>query len=309
MARIRSVKPELCTSETMAHLPAEVERTFVRLWTHMDDEGRCKDDPRLIKAALFPLHDDVTAADVDGHLWALASGDDPCILRYEVAGKRYIACPSWGAHQHPQKPRTSTIPSPDNDDAHPVPKPSRTPPVAVAYAYGPVVEGSGVGGGSVEGVEMETDSNNVSEIPSPPPLSDRSADDVEQEARRSLRLYADTVTAGVAGVGNFASYSGGVRKAAMGDGTMSQIRVLIGRGMSAEDAAAALFGPDPLAGPASLSMVPSADELAEQRARTEAQRQAMLAATEAEVTAPRADNAAHIAAIRSGAAVSGVGGS
>ena len=61
MARIRSVKPELCTSETMAEVSAEAERTFVRLWTHCDDEGRCKDNPKLLKAALFPLHDDCTS--------------------------------------------------------------------------------------------------------------------------------------------------------------------------------------------------------------------------------------------------------
>ena len=55
MARIRSVHPDICTSETMAGLDAELERTFVRLWTHCDDFGKCFDNVRLIKAAYLPV--------------------------------------------------------------------------------------------------------------------------------------------------------------------------------------------------------------------------------------------------------------
>lgn len=134
MARIRSVKPDICTSETLAGLPAEVERTFVRLWTHLDDEGRCVDHPKLIKAALFPLHDEVTAEVVDAHLSALATAG--CILRYGVEGKRYIACPSWSNHQHPQKARDSILPAPPDS---PLPDGDDRGTRPVAETYGPVV--------------------------------------------------------------------------------------------------------------------------------------------------------------------------
>ena len=61
MARIRSIKPEFFTSLTIADLTVEQRLTFIGLWTHVDDEGRCVDDSRLIKAAIWPL-DDRTAA-------------------------------------------------------------------------------------------------------------------------------------------------------------------------------------------------------------------------------------------------------
>lgn len=155
MARIRSVTPGICTSETMASLSAEVERTFVRLWTHLDDEGRCVDHPKLIKAALFPLHDEVTAAVVDAHLAELEQAG--CLVRHESAGQRYLAVPSWGQHQHPQKARPSTIPPPPEG---PLPDESDTTTRPLPDEYGPVV---GVGEGDGEGVGEVT--------PSPPSAS------------------------------------------------------------------------------------------------------------------------------------------
>lgn len=111
MPRIRSVHPDICVSDTLADLPAELERTFVRLWTHCDDEGRCKDSPKLIKAALYPLHDDMTWERLDGELDSLA--DKGLIVRYVAGRDRYLAVRSWGEYQHPQRPKASIIPPPE----------------------------------------------------------------------------------------------------------------------------------------------------------------------------------------------------
>lgn len=117
MARIRSVHPDICVSETMAGLCAELERTFVRLWTHCDDEGRCKDNPRLIKAAIYPLHDKVDVAVLDAELDELwAAG---ILVRYEVAGDRFIQVTSWSEFQKPQRPTPSKYPPPPNPSALP----------------------------------------------------------------------------------------------------------------------------------------------------------------------------------------------
>lgn len=146
MARIRSVHPSICESEDMVDVPAEVERTFVRLWTHCDDEGRAKDNPRLIKAALYPLLDDMTAATVDEHLEELAKRD--LIVRYEVDGVAYLAIPSWSRWQHPQKKRTSDIPAPPESTDLPLRDEGDSGRVVVADESGPVVgEGVGVGEG------------------------------------------------------------------------------------------------------------------------------------------------------------------
>jgi hypothetical protein len=88
MARIRSIKPEFFTSLTIADLTSEQRLTFIGLWTHADDEGRCVDDPRLIKAALWPL-DDRTAADVETDLVALT--ESSLIARYTLNQRRYLA--------------------------------------------------------------------------------------------------------------------------------------------------------------------------------------------------------------------------
>lgn len=110
MARIRSVHPDICASESMALLPAEVERTYVRLWTHMDDQGRCVDNVKLIKAAIFPLHDEVTLEVVDLHLDRLVAGQH--LIAYEVDGRALLQVREWGKYQHPQRPTKEKLPAP-----------------------------------------------------------------------------------------------------------------------------------------------------------------------------------------------------
>jgi hypothetical protein len=53
----------------------------------VDDEGRYEDDPRLVKADVYP-YDDITAAEVDGHLRELA--DAELIHRYAAEGARFL---------------------------------------------------------------------------------------------------------------------------------------------------------------------------------------------------------------------------
>src|SRR4051794_8984572 len=112
MARIRSIKPEAFTSESMACLPIPVRWTFAGLWTHVDDEGRAVDNARLIAAALYPLDDDMPAAVVEEHLVLLAKHGK--IVRYEVAGRRYLMVRSWRKHQKINKPTASRLPHPDD---------------------------------------------------------------------------------------------------------------------------------------------------------------------------------------------------
>lgn len=112
MARIRSVHPDICESEVLASLDAELERTFTRLWTYLDDQGRGKDDPRLIKAAIYPLSDLQTWEIVDQELTRLA--ESGLVIRWIRDGRKYLACrpESWDEYQHPQKPRQSKCPTP-----------------------------------------------------------------------------------------------------------------------------------------------------------------------------------------------------
>ena len=143
MARIRSINPDACKSEKLAAVGAEAERCFWRLQTHCDDEGRAEDNPRLIWAALFPLHDGIDAGMVDGWLSELA--DAGLVTRYEAEGVRVVQVERWGDYQHPQRPRPSTLPS-RTPRVH-VPEASATAPVRVSPGVG---VGVGDGGGAVD---------------------------------------------------------------------------------------------------------------------------------------------------------------
>lgn len=110
MARIRTIKPGFFTSEDVAALSMRARLTWIGLWTHVDDEGRAKDNPRLIHAAVWPL-DDVTVKQVEQDLVELAAHGR--IVRYEVDGKRYLAVTNWNVHQRINRPARSVFPTPD----------------------------------------------------------------------------------------------------------------------------------------------------------------------------------------------------
>ena len=109
MARIRTIKPALYSSLTVTSWPIPVRWTFVGLFTYMDDAGRGIDEPRLIKAELYPLDDAMTAKKVEDHLADLAKAGPLC--RYEVAGQRYVHFKSWREHQRINRPTPSKYPA------------------------------------------------------------------------------------------------------------------------------------------------------------------------------------------------------
>lgn len=115
MARIRTVKPSFFTSESVASIPDYAARlTFIGLWTYCDDSGRGADNTRLIKAALWPLDDDMTPEMIDAHLVMLTQRGH--IRRYQVDGRRYLVITGW-KHQKINRPQESTLPEPPLSDA------------------------------------------------------------------------------------------------------------------------------------------------------------------------------------------------
>lgn len=131
MARIRTIKPEFFTSEDVACLPFRTRLTWVGLWTHVDDEGRCKDSAALVAAALWPLDDEVNAPEVEEDLQILAHTGR--IVRYEVDGKGYLQVTNWH-HQRISRPTRSKFPArPGSEVSVPEPAPAQ-PPAAPAPA-------------------------------------------------------------------------------------------------------------------------------------------------------------------------------
>lgn len=110
MARIRSIKPEFFTSERMALLDHTDRLLFVGLWTHVDDEGRCIDNPVLIRNAVFPL-DDLSAERIQEGLRRLQELGR--VERYTVDERRYLCITTWEEHQKISHPSKSKLPAPD----------------------------------------------------------------------------------------------------------------------------------------------------------------------------------------------------
>ena len=108
MGRIRSIKPTVFSSRTVAGWPIDVRWTFVGLWTYVDDDGPGGDAPRRIKAEVRPRHDRITPAKVIRHMQRIVIDGPLC--RYDVDGKRYLHIVHWHEHQRINRPRRSTLP-------------------------------------------------------------------------------------------------------------------------------------------------------------------------------------------------------
>lgn len=116
MARIRSVSPDICTDLGLVGLSGDAERLWVRLWTHLDDDGRCEDDVLLLKAALFPRHRHIDEHDIDRWVNELIANGQ--LIRYERNGHRLLSAKpdAWGKYQKPRRRVESKYPAPTRAD-------------------------------------------------------------------------------------------------------------------------------------------------------------------------------------------------
>lgn len=160
MARIRSIHPDACENEKLVPLTAEAERTLWRLLTHADDAGRGIDNPKLLAAKLYPLHDDQEADEVDAQLDELVKAG--MLVRYVVEGRRYFEIHDFTDWQKPKRPTPSKFPpvedgvlySPHSGEHLTHTSPTCSPEPDGDGEHGtPGVEGRGSGEGG--GVETE----------------------------------------------------------------------------------------------------------------------------------------------------------
>lgn len=108
--RIRTIKPAFFRSYDVVPLTYRARLTWIGLWTYVDDEGRGRDDARIIKGELWPLEDEVTWQEVESDLTELSRSAH--VVRYEVSGRRFLAIPTWSEHQVISRPTKSKFPAP-----------------------------------------------------------------------------------------------------------------------------------------------------------------------------------------------------
>jgi len=115
MAKTRMMKHDLRTSEKVASWPIPIRYFWTLLWGYVDDHGKAKDNPLLVKADCFPLDPDITAETIDEWLWHLT--DAHVVVRYTVEGTDYLAVINWGEHQKPPHPTKDVLPAFDDPRA------------------------------------------------------------------------------------------------------------------------------------------------------------------------------------------------
>lgn len=128
MPRIRTIKPDFFRSRTVETLTLEQRLTFIGLWTHVDDEGRCKYDPRLIKIDIWGLSDR-TDAEIETDIRALTEAS--LITHYVVGEDSYLSVCGFREHQTVNRPSPSHLPSPEMGEIQPVPSGNGDPPAQV----------------------------------------------------------------------------------------------------------------------------------------------------------------------------------
>ncbi|MFJ3905745.1 hypothetical protein [Streptomyces sp. NPDC090025] len=115
MARIRTIKPEAFSSESLAAVSLSAERTFFGLLTQADDQGRFRDQAAVIAGQLWSLRREHGPEAVEDDLIQL--DDAGLICRYEGEdGKRYLHIVTFAQHQKINRPSgVRTPPCPHHD--------------------------------------------------------------------------------------------------------------------------------------------------------------------------------------------------
>lgn len=132
MARIRSVKPEFWSSETLASISRDSRLLFIGLWNFCDDYGCCLDIPRRILGDVFPYDEDVSAGDIKRWIDELEGAG--LILRYRSKTRAVLIVTGWNEHQKVDKPGKVRVIS-DVELSGAVAKPSRNPREDEAKGY------------------------------------------------------------------------------------------------------------------------------------------------------------------------------
>lgn len=104
MARIRTIKPELWTDETLAECSTSARLIFIASLNFADDNGNLKRSARQLKAQAFPYDT------FDCEPLILELLDAGLVVEYEIADVLYLHIKGFQQHQKIDRPSKSRIP-------------------------------------------------------------------------------------------------------------------------------------------------------------------------------------------------------
>lgn len=105
MARIRTIKPEFWTDETIVRLPHVARLLFIGLWNFADDTGALEYSPDRIRLQVLPAETD---CDV-GALLDLLVAAGLLEYWYDDDGTQAISISGWSKHQKIDNPSRKTV--------------------------------------------------------------------------------------------------------------------------------------------------------------------------------------------------------
>lgn len=111
--RIRTIRPEFYSSESVGSMTWKTRLVFINLWSYVEDNGVQLDNPRLFRGQCMPYDDSVLDAIEDAFAELEQCGS---IIRYERDGKRLLFIPGFEKWQNIQRPGTCHYLPPDGWD-------------------------------------------------------------------------------------------------------------------------------------------------------------------------------------------------
>lgn len=192
MARIRTIKPEFCTSAQVAECSKNARLLFVLMWMHCDDNGVHPASAKQLRMECFPGDDDMTAPVVQGLVDELLA--QSLLMEYENGGQRYWHVTGW-KHQRIDKPQPGKYPTPASPDSYLIPadgaEHSRNHSGSIPRTLPP--EGKGKEGKGEEGIRREGKGSVATSAAPPRPGVERSPNGERQPSKTEpvWTAYAD----------------------------------------------------------------------------------------------------------------------
>ena len=113
MARIRTIKPEFWSDDTITECSLSARLLFIGIWNFADDAGNLDRSSKQIKARVFP-NDNVDCEPLLQEL--LQHG---LLTEYSVNDRKYLHIPGFSEHQVINRPSKPVVPQPpQKSDPH-----------------------------------------------------------------------------------------------------------------------------------------------------------------------------------------------
>lgn len=108
MARIRTIKPDFWTDETLGECSPTTRLLFIGIWSHADDHGNLERSSKQLRAQVFP-YDTLECEPLVQEL--ISRG---LLIEYERQGKNYLHVPGFAEHQKIEKKSLPKFPPYDD---------------------------------------------------------------------------------------------------------------------------------------------------------------------------------------------------